>query len=250
MTTFQIRELFYPGPHASRCTMRLKFLTTIGMIGRIEQVGLYSEGKKPYVYVPKREGLTLIAQAKRIDIEELIAQYDWDGTPLAPGHLFLPHILDIAEVNVQFTKVARIHGATLEKWVSDAMLSKKHTELIPDAYCKLIVGENTYHHFIEVDRATETEKILTKKINAYRAYMRPEANATSLYEQQYGTTKGRILFVASGMTRVQNIKAITEAARGRNRFWFTTLKQLQSADPFYDPIWYMAGNAETRCLIW
>src|SRR6266496_2431358 len=76
MTTFQIADVFTISRTSSRLLLRLKFLTSIGMIGRIEQAGFYSEYKKPYVYVRRREGLQLISQAKHIDIEELITQYN------------------------------------------------------------------------------------------------------------------------------------------------------------------------------
>jgi hypothetical protein len=128
------------------------------------------------------------------------------------------------------------------------MLKKTHTDVIPDAYCKLIIPGEEYHHFIEVDRATETERVLKNKIFAYREYMSLEGKISS-YKQQYGTTKGRILFIASGATRMQNLKAITEQYGGRNRFWFTTLQQIQTADPFYDPIWHKAGSPDTFRLV-
>lgn len=130
------------------------------------------------------------------------------------------------------------------------MMKRLHYSVIPDAYFRLLHNDITYHHFVEVDRGTETERVLRAKIENYRDYMKPSDGALSVYEQQYGTNKGRVLFVTSGPKRTANLKAITESCGGKGRFWFTTLKDLQTADPLTDPIWYKAGSPDPLSFLW
>ena len=119
MTTHQIHPLFYGGPSASRCIMRLKFLFDAGFIGRVEQLSVLSEGKKPYVYVPKLPAVQLVAQVEGKELDEL------ENKEFVAGYPFLSHILDIAEVNTRFSIACQTAGTSLDSWLNELSLKRR-----------------------------------------------------------------------------------------------------------------------------
>jgi hypothetical protein len=272
MSTPQIEAAFYSPSSRSRCLLRLKFLYKAGYIGRIEQPCLLSEGRKPFIYVPKLKAIQLVAQRDGIGLDEI----GWDGKELSAGYPFLSHMLAITDLNVAFTRAAQRSGFTIETWLNELTLKRKHmidrveiegprgatqkAAVVPDAYIVLNAEGHTYNFFCELDMGTEIGQASTwgrrdiaRKCFAYRYYMTPVPPETpSLYQKRYGTNKGRILFVTTSQKRMLMLKEVCEKCGGRARFWFAVQSDLLTNDPFTDKIWRKAGtsNEETFTLIW
>jgi len=250
MTTHQIQALLYPGPSGSRCRERLKFLTDAGFIGRIELPSLLSDGRRPYVYVPKKAGL------QRLDPE-------LQPEKLTAGYQFLSHILDISEVYVRLSAAAKIYGYTVHEWLNDLTLKRRNmvdtfeattsrgatymASLVPDASFVIATKERPFRFLLEVDKGTETLKDIEEKFIKYRFYF-DERNGPSVYERRYGSDRGRVLFVVPSLQRLENVKEICEKLDGKTRYWFATLPDL-TGDALHTPIWRRAGSKDPFNLI-
>jgi hypothetical protein len=67
----------------------------------------------------------------------------------------------------------------------------------------------------------------------------------SLYATRYGTELGRVIYYAPSIERLMNMKRVIEKCGGKRRYWAVLLSDLKQFDPFFDPIYYMAGS-DTR----
>jgi hypothetical protein len=235
MSSAQIFDLFFPGPSASRGRERLRYLLSLKVVRRLELPTLVSEGRKPYVYTPTQHIL------EYIDADII------DTKPITESYLFLSHLLDIAEVNVQLSKACKQHGYILKWWNE---LELERGPLIPDAVYEITTPLRPFRFVLEVDRSRETLKIIEEKMIKYRFYF-DTSNGPSPYQQRWGDNTGRVQWVTKSTERQRNIKDICEAQGGRTRYWFSTLSSLQANDPLYTPVWYKAGapHSETFSLI-
>ena len=49
---------------------------------------------------------------------------------------------------------------------------------------------------------------------------------------------------------MENLKAVTEKAGGRDQFWFTTFDKINEDSVLSMPIWAVAGREERHPLVW
>ena len=82
------------------------------------------------------------------------------------------------------------------------------------------------------------------KIMAYLAYY-----DSGKYKARYGATGLRILTVTTSEARREDLKAITEAAGIRSRFWFTTQAEISATSVLSKQIWRVATSAARHVLI-
>ncbi len=253
MTTHQIQPLLFPGPSPSRCILRLKFLFDAGFLGRLEQPSILSEGKKPYVYVPKLPAVQLVAQIEGKEPDEV------ESKELVAGYPFLAHILEITEVNIRIAIACQTGDYSLASWLNELSLKRRGmverfemhnlssvrqtVSLIPDASFVVTTKERPFRFLLEVDKGTEILKDIEMKMVKYRHYFNPsEASGTSLYQQRYGVSGGRVLFVAPSPARLSNLKTVCEKCGGTSRYWFALLADIQTHNPLTHPIWRKAGS--------
>ena len=123
--------------------------------------------------------------------------------------------------------------------------------IVPDGYFRLRTNEDTYNFFVEIDRGTVTGEATEwgrrdwgRKIKAYLEYYR-----SGLYERRYGTRDLRILTVTTGETRLAHLKAVTEEAGGKGRFWFSTFDRIKHGDVLSDSLWNVAAREGLVALI-
>jgi hypothetical protein len=190
------------------------------------------------------------------------------------GPQFLYHLLDTNTVRIAITLAAQRHGMTILDWRDEETLRKDHaadfvtikgpqgseqkTTVIPDDYFMLDIPvpeeqrSRISRFFVEIDRRTVTgeasvsnqsQRDWAHKVQAYVAYYHSEA-----HKQRYGSTAGRVITITTGEKRAANLKAITERAGGRARFWFTTFEQITPATIFTEPIWSVASRENRYTL--
>lgn len=282
LTALHLSALFFPPYHYpvsvahSNCERRLMLLHKYGYLARIEQPQILSEGRKPYVHTLTKKGAQLLAQYYGCDISEL----QWRSLQGESEH-FLDHLLLTNNVRMAFMSAIRQLplGVTIRIWRDDVTLKRLHSQdrlkievgegrvetriLVPDGYV-LLHGESVrdfrnpldppsphdLHHFLEIDRATETgassveyRRTWAKKMRMYLAYYE------QFYEARYGTKGLRVLTVTTSQKRMENLKEITERVGGKFRFWFTTFGQITTESILTAPIWQMAGRTETTPLL-
>jgi hypothetical protein len=167
--------------------------------------------------------------------------------------LCLTHTLAINDVRLAITQAAQARGYKVEKWLDDTQLKSQEMKdhvtvtseqgrsakiaVIPDAYFILHLGDRRAHFFLELDRATITNKRWRMRIIAYQELIR-----SGKYQARYQTRSLRILTVTTSEERLLNLKNTTVRAGGKDLFWFTTLDQIAAANVLFSPIWLLAND--------
>ena len=86
------------------------------------------------------------------------------------------------------------------------------------------------------------------KMMKYRHYFNPNEAGSSLYQQRYGVSGGRVLFVAPSPARLNNLKTACETCGGTSRYWFALLSDVQRHNLLTHPIWRNAGSEDVVAL--
>ena len=263
----QLAALFFSslslksGQVNTRCKHRLRMLYNHGYLSRDEQPTKLSEGRKPLIYSLDKKGAELLSEMYGMSI-------DWDPKDRAVSPLFLEHLLATNDVRVAMVLSAKHHDWKIAKWVDDKTLKSPHQKetvtligprgssesvaIVPDGYFVIEAGEFVYHHFLEIDRGTETGQASewgkhdwARKIRTYLEYYQSGSYAT-----RYGTQSLRILTVTTGERRLAHLKAVTHKTGGLAQFWFTTFDLATTRDILSEPIWQISDQDGVHPLVW
>jgi hypothetical protein len=261
LTSEQILALHFASPALARSRLRRMF--QYRLLWRTELPTKPTEGRRPLVYFLDEKGAECLFEHYDLEPEDL----DWDKEHNSVSDPFIEHLIKTNEVRISFEIAARQHSMAIEKWLDDKTLKSKQqkdyvtitgpqggkhkTAIVPDGYFYIKLDEKKYsHNFLEVDRATVVgmysqsgRRDWARKVRAYLAYYHQ-----GFYQKRYGTKSMRVLTVTTGEKRLQNLKAITEQAGGRGRFWFTTFDQVTSEKVLTEPIWHKAGSKQLHSL--
>ena len=248
----------------TRCQYRLQLLYHHGYLTRDEQPQKLTEGRRPFIYSLDEKGARLVEEL--LDGEEL----DWNPREskrkISP--LFLDHLIASNDVRAAITVAARRYDFKVLTWLDERTLKRRQmadtvtltgpsgttrrVAVVPDGYFLLDTGAHLYSCFLEIDRATSTASASmwggrdwVRKVAVYLEYYR-----SGKYQERYKTQGLRILTVTIGEKRLANLKAATEKAGGRSRFWFTTFERIRTSDVLTDPIWQKAGDGGFHTLVW
>lgn len=269
MTREEIELLLFPPSKGqdhptltSRCRKRLSLLYQHGYLERIPvPIGPGLWAWKP-VYRLAEKGAEIIARELGTPIARLDywgKAFDKDHRPTDIGLLFIEHSLAINDIRIAIMKETHSHNFRLEKWIDDTQLRSQEMKdyvtvmtpsihlkvaVIPDAYFILNLGDRRAHFFLELDRATMSNKRWKTKILAYKAYV-----ATGRYQKRYQTKSLRVLTVTTTRERLANLKKTTQDAGGGKLFWFTTFHQATREKILSSPIWSVCGEDGPSPLI-
>lgn len=270
LTTKQISDLLFvpasvlipPQPN-SRTRHRIKGLYHHGFLFRREQPHTLAEGRKSFLYQVDKMGLEWLAHQEDSGMTAL----DWSANePLSS--LFLEHLIASNDVRVAIMRSVDRHGFTVEKWLNERTLKqaqnkdvvvltsaagkRQNAAVVPDGYFHLNTGTHHYHQVLEIDLATVTgsSKTWTTRTWGRKVLVFLEWYRTGQYHARFHTKSMRVLCVTTGQKRLEHLLAVTQAAGGKSRFWFTTLEKIRTADVLVDPIWKVAGSEHLRSLTW
>ncbi len=250
----------------NRCSARLQLLYHHGLVDRDDQPTKLSEGRKPFIYWISQKGLNYLAYHDLLPEELLELEINRN-----PSHIFLAHRLMINTVRVATEVAVKRNGWKITNWVDDKQLKRDHakakvtltgergriiqTTVIPDARITIDTGDREYYLYLEADRATETNQYSTlnnkdfaTKIRAYAEYFTPGKDGKSLCETMYGSNLGRVLTITTGPRRADNLKALTEKVGGRNRFWFSHIKEIDPTTILTGKLWRVATRDELQSI--
>ena len=248
----QIEKLFFPS--ANTANERLKCLYQHRFLDRRWLPVAYGQGMSQAIYLLDERGAELVAERQGSDR----SQVHWRAAHNHIGSPFLEHSLMINDARIAFTTAAQKSGYQVDKWVGEAALKatgdhvdiptarggRRKVAVIPDGYLALNLGDRRAHFFLEIDRATLSNRRWRERIAAYRMYVE-----SGRYAERYGTRSLRILTVTTGPKRLANLKRTTEQAGGGRLFWFTTLEEMSSRNTLEQPIWQVAGQVSSARLI-
>ncbi len=264
LTREHIEQLFFSPTSRTRCWERLKLLYHAGYLLRTDQPHTLSEGRKPFVYWLDKKGAELIAINRGIEF----ADVQWNPKAHLIGSQFLYHMLDTNTIRIAILQAAAKQTFVLAQWKDEATLRKElaadvvmvkkpqggseKTFVVPDDYFELARLESRgratdiWRLFVEIDRRTVTGQVSAStqskhdwahKVSAYLSWFH-----SPVYLRRYQSTGGRVLTVTTGERRAAHLKAITEQAGGRNRFWFTTFVKATPDAVLSKPIWSVASR--------
>lgn len=263
MTAAQLEALLFRSNGKStgrtRVNDRLSPLFHHGYLYRRELPASPEVRNRAFLYMLDRRGAEYLADQWDCDLGGL----DWQPEHNEVKDLFVRHFLETVDVRVSLTLSAQRHGCMVEEWLDEPTLRKHHTKdavtirgpqggstrvsVVPDAYCRVVQGndedsEHVHHCFIELDRASEPglrtdqdQRSWSQKVQAINAYVE-----SGKYYERYNAHGLKVLCVTTTDRRVENLQRITEAAGGKNRFWFTTLARLRAGDFLTDRLWQLA----------
>ena len=158
--------------------------------------------------------------------------------------LFLEHTLQVNDVRIAVQLATRKQGLELLAWISEGQLkatkervpdprrSGRYLPVVPDGYFTLKTGGRKACFFLEIDRATMTNRRFGDKMRAYEIYVR-----TGRYFERYGTRSLRVLVVTTTHQRLANLESTTEEAATLPIFWFTTIDQVHPETILTSEIW-------------
>ena len=248
----QIQRLHFPSRNTAN--ERLKRLYQHRFLARRWLPVEYGQGAGQAIYLLDERGADLAAERLGVDRGAL----GWSQGRNQVHSLFLQHQLMINDARIAFTLAAQRAGYRIERWIGQEALaaqpdhvsvmapngSERRLALIPDGYFILNLGDRRSHFFLEVDRGTLPNRRWRQRVQGYLAYV-----ASGAYSARYHTHSLRVLVVATGARRAENLKRATESVGGGRLFWFTTLDQAQPEDVLGAPIWQIAGEAGNRRLV-
>lgn len=255
----QIQDLFFMSYETAR--VRLRKLYNKGYIRRIPRNDwVEGGGRVSTLYVLNRKG------AEALKTKQPVV---WHYTYMDLSDNYLKHTVPLNEVMVRVTLAAREADYTLHRWRTQADLKKntiktqvrnrsgrsKVLSFAPDAYFVIRVPKQSggdekrslqFPFFLEWDGTSQRKEVIQQKIKGYLAYYE-----RGQYGQDYGHKHFRVLFVAQGSRRIENLKQWTEEVNlpGTRHFFFTTLDALTKNTIFFEPVWYRAGEQNRAALI-
>jgi hypothetical protein len=180
-----------PTANARAARRALLRLVQLGVLERLpRQVGGVRSGSAGFVY-------HLGAGGQRLATERGWQPERRRRRSLVPGHLFVRHALQVAELHTQLTEGDRSRRFELLElasepscWRSYSGLAGQRLTLKPDSFVRLGNGPYEDSYFVEVDRGTEGSRALERQLQAYATY------AASGCEQAEHGVFPRVLWLA------------------------------------------------------
>lgn len=251
LTQDQLERLFFGSQ--TRAQARLWLLWQHGFLRREFLPVRGGIQNSPTLYVLDARGAELLQS----DLGYNLSQVRYSRKPLS--YPFLQHTLGLNDIRIAIVLACQRRGYALKTWLDERDLKADYDKVrvgshwvavIPDGYFAVRVLSGVVHFFLEFDRGPERLAVFRRKVEAYLAYYRGGGMAS-----RFGTDRIRVLTVTeggeslAGRERLANVKAVTEQAGGRSRFWFSSLEQVMGEDALAAPIWQVAGRDEPVALI-
>lgn len=167
LTTDQIQRLYFPGPRSA--SRRLQTLYRLRVLDRFRPVRQRGEGTAPYHWVLDEAGALLVADHKGVPRRELRYSHA-DALAIATSRNLTHHV----ESNEFFTRLAveaSRTGGSLSEWYGTRTLARLFANAsVPDGYGVLTLPDRApLHLLLELDRGTESSRVLQKKAETYAA---------------------------------------------------------------------------------
>jgi hypothetical protein len=216
----QIERLFFGT--TTRANFRLQKLYQHKFLNRLHLPTV--RGSSQAIYCLDRNGVEVAAEALGVPP----ATIPWKYKNRDVGALFLKHLLGVNDVRIAFEVAARENsGHELLLWLPEQDAKNGYgwhsgsKVLAPDAYGRYGFGDRVISFFVELDRATMTNKRWQEKVDRYLEY-----SASGRYEERFGMKLFRVLVVTTTPQRRSNLLSVT-AERTDKMFWFTTLESIR-----------------------
>jgi len=252
LASSQIKELFFGSK--SKCDRRLRELYDHAYLDRIAIPQV--QGRGELVYALWDKGAELLVQENGIQRKDL----KWSRQKNKIQPQFLQHELNLALFRMAVEKsVYLMPEVKLLFWLSGEEIkakwrtkfsahqygkNKKDGGLRPDAYLGIETPKGKLYFFVEIDRGTESLKVIQKKIELYF-----NAYSKGLFEHSLGVKKFRVLFVVETDERVSKLMTLGTNTPTPSLFWVVTQADLKESTTCFTNIWKVPENNELLPLL-
>lgn len=247
MTHAQLIQLVFGNNHPSIAAKRLYKLYHNGYLERMFLPVRGGVAVSPTVYLLGEKG------AHEVSLRGKYLDFYWAKDHLRIGTLFLSHTLAISEFRLKLTCACRAAGIPILEWRGERELKKDYDTvtvttstggtrtipIIPDSYFVLQTPQGKRHFVLELDRGTMEGKRFRAKIEGYIEYFK-----SGVYKDRFSTKSLRVLTVTESQRRMKNLKAITERAGGKSRFWFVSLDAVTAENILSQAVWQVAQRPD------
>jgi len=249
LTSEQIKQLEFEEGSMTACRRRLALLYHNGYLSATQKAVPTGYGSAKRVYCLSRKGKEIIEHTHDgSDLRDI----KWTEKSNKVAGFFIEHVLAINDVRIAFiSNIRKAKGYSLDwtpEWeikswkekVEDPENSGKTLPITPDAFFEIRGKKNKACYFLEVDRATETNRRWRDKVKGYVEYVK-----SGKYYTRFKSQSLRVLTATTTQERLNNLLKTTKGIDHTDFFLFTTFKQIKDGNLLFDNIW---KSSETNML--
>ena len=246
ITRDQIKQLEFEKGSMTACQRRLSLLFHNGYLSAVLKAIPTGYGSSKRVYCLSKKGAALISH---LYSEKEAREIKWNEKYNKVEPFFIEHTLAINDVRIAFLKaVLETKDYTLfwfneqevKAWkekVDDPENSGKTFPITPDAFLYLMGKDKKAYYFLEVDRATESNRRWRDKIKGYVEYVK-----SGKYQARFKTEALRVLTISTSKERVANLIKTTQSVENAYFFLFATFEQIKDRNIIFKPVWKTTGK--------
>ena len=241
LTSEQIKYWLFEKGSITACRRRLSFLFHNGYLTDANKPKSAGHGSSKRIYCLSKKGAALISL---LFGEEEAKQIKWSEKQNKVEVFFIEHTLAINDIWIAFSKAVVatdnydliwFKESEIKGWkekVDDPENSSKTLAITPDAFINLTGNDKKANYFLEVDRATESNRRWRDKVRGYVEYV-----YSRNYYNKFKSESLRILTVTTSPERLANLMKTTKSVEKANFFLFTTFEQVKNNNVLFDNIW-------------
>ena len=253
LTRDQIKLLEFEKGSMTACQRRLSLLYHNGYLSAVHKPIPTGYGSSKRVYCLSKKGAALIAH---LYSEKEAREIKWNEKYNKVEPFFIEHILAINDVRIAFLKAALatkeyelfwFNEQEVKAWkekVDDPEDSSKTLPITPDAFLYLIGKDKKAYYFLEVDRATESNRRWRDKIKGYVEYVK-----SGKYQARFKTEALRVLTISTSKDRIANLMKTTRSVENAYFFLFATFDQVKDNNIIFKPVWKTTEKKDLLSLL-
>lgn len=253
LTRDQIKLLEFDKGSMTACQRRLSLLYHNGYLSAVHKPIPTGYGSSKRVYCLSKKGAALIAH---LYSEKEAREIKWNEKYNKVEPFFIEHTLAINDVRIAFLKAALatkeydlfwFNEQEVKAWkekVDDPEDSSKTLSVTPDAFLYLIGKDKKAYYFLEVDRATESNRRWRDKIKGYVEYVK-----SGKYQARFKTEALRVLTVSTSKGRIDNLIKTTQSVENAYFFLFATFNQVKGNNIIFKPVWQTTEKEDLISLL-
>jgi hypothetical protein len=241
LTSEQIKFWEFEDGSMTACRRRLALLYHNDYLSAINMPMSAGYGSSKRIYCLSKKGIALISH---LYSEEEAKKIKWSDKQNKVEHFFIEHTLAINDIWIAFSKAVVATGnydliwfkeSEIKGWkekVDDPENSGKTLAITPDAFLSLTGNSKRANYFLEVDRATESNRRWRDKIRGYVEYA-----LSGRYHDKFKSESLRVLTVTTSPERLTNLIKTTKSVEHADFFLFTTYEQVKNNNVLFGNIW-------------
>jgi hypothetical protein len=253
LTSEQIKYWLFEDGSMTACRRRLSVLYHNGYLSAVHKAISASYGSSKRVYCLSKKGAALISH---LYSEKEAREIKWNEKYNKVEPFFIEHTLAINDIRIAFSKAVLTtkeydlfwyNEQEIKAWkekVDDPEDPSKTLPITPDAFLYLIGKDKKAYYFLEVDRATESNRRWKDKIKGYVEYVK-----SGKYQARFKTEALRVLTISTTKERVANLMKTTQSVENAYFFLFATFDQVRDNNIIFKPVWKTTEKKDLISLL-